>query len=254
VRPSGGALALLSCLVASSTASAHPLPPPARGPAPPELPNLIPEGDRASYRSTVIRVSPALRGLSARIVGGQDLLELTWRGRLRLTVLDRFGDPMFRVDPLGTEVNRASPSAWRATERFGRARVPSDASVGARPRWQRVSDVVGPQTIHWYEHRAHWMRPERPPVVGDGADRRTIRRWVVPVKVEFGGASRIEGRLEWIPARAAIRAARSDVSNPLLSALVLLMAMAVGAGIGVAARERVPVLRRLTHPGSKTSA
>ena len=197
--------------------------------------NLIPKADRDSYVSRVTAVSPRVPGLRARVLGHQELLELTWRGAAPLVVVGRQGEPMFRVGRGGVEVNRHSPTAWESAERFARLRVPDYASPRAVPRWE---PLAGPGPWRWNEHRAQWMTAKRPAVVGDGATRRRIADWTVPVRIR-DRTVRISGTLEWLPDAHAAREQRTGgETSPLLSLAIVLAAMAVGAVVGVGVRDR----------------
>ncbi|HVE67715.1 MAG TPA: hypothetical protein VNB64_03945 [Solirubrobacteraceae bacterium] len=227
------AAAIVGALGAAAAAPAHGPPVPAdlrevpRG-------HLIPASDRESYFSRVTTVSPAVPGLRARILGHQDLLELTWRGAVPAVVVGTEGEPMFRIGRAGVEVNRHSPTAWRSAERYGRLRVPDYASPRAAPRWEHLA---GPGPWRWNEHRAQWMTARRPTAVGDGTRRRRIARWTVPVRIGERTV-RVRGTLEWVPDAAALRAQRSEDSSPALSLALVLAAMAVGAAVGVRLRDR----------------
>lgn len=231
----GGAVAALA-----AAAAAIPAPAGAHGPPLPEGPeriprhNLIPPQDRPSYHSRVTAVEPALPGLRARILGNQDLLEVVWRGSAPLEILGTGGEPMFRVSRRGVEVNRHSPSAWRSLERFGRVPVPDYADPRLAPRWEQL---VGPGPWRWNEHRAQWMRAQRPEVVGDGSRRRKVLDWAVPVRAGSRTA-RIRGTLRWVPNPEAVREQRSEVSSPLLSLAIVAAAMLLGAAIGAQVRDR----------------
>jgi len=231
-RRRAAAAAVLACLGAAPAAPAHGPPPPPEEVKVPQG-DLIPESDRESYLSRVTSVSPAVPGLRARILGHQDLLELTWRGARPLLVLGAQGEPMFRLGRRGVEVNRHSPTAWSSTERYGRLRVPDYAHPRAAPRWQALA---GPGPWRWSEHRAQWMTGRRPRAVGDGAARRRIRAWTVPLRAG-DRTVRIRGTLEWIPNPAAARAPRTDSSSPLLSLAILLAAMSLGAAAGARLRD-----------------
>jgi hypothetical protein len=54
-----------------------------------------------------------------------------------------------------------------------------------------------------------------------------------------GQQIRLVGALDWAPDPSAIRAERSSTSGELLTAAILLAAMALGAGVGVIYRRRV---------------
>lgn len=232
-RRHAAAAGVLACLGAAQAAPAH------GPPIPPEqlrVPkgNLIPKADRESYLSRVTAVSPAVPGLRARILGHQELLELAWRGAVPLVVVGRQGEPMFRIGRAGVEVNRHSPTAWESAERFARLRVPDYASARAWPRWERLA---GPGPWRWNEHRSQWMTAKRPSAVGDGATRRKIQDWTVPVRIG-DRTVRISGTLEWLPNADALREQRSEVSNPLLSLAIVLGALGLGAAVGVVLRDR----------------
>jgi hypothetical protein len=228
---------LFGCAIALALpagATAHPARP--EEPTSPQIRNyLIPEDDRPRYRSRVTAIDPRLPELRARVQGGQDRFELEWRGQAPLLVGDGHGDPMFRMSPIGVEVNRRSPAVWRSVERFGRVPIPKGAKRDLRPEWQILT---GPGVWRWFDYRIQWRRRERPAVVGDGLRRTTILRWRIPVRTYDGRSATIHGVLEWLPDPGEVRGARSDVSNPLLSAFILLAAMAGGGGIGVVVRER----------------
>jgi hypothetical protein len=169
------------------------------------------------------------------MIDRQDLLELHWAGGKPLYVLGPREEPVFRLSEWGIDINLTSPTTWRVSERFARVPVPGFARFGVRPRWERIE---GPGVWRWAEHRAQWMRAGRPAAVGDGSEATTIFRWSVPLRVGAREAQ-INGVLEWVPDVRAVRAERSAVSHPLLSAAILVVAMIFGAGAGVYARERL---------------
>jgi hypothetical protein len=215
-------------------AIAHTARPPPPLVAPPSGIEEIPEDDEPLYHSYVTGISPPVRGLEARILGPQDKLEVRWTGGEPLVIEGAQGEPMIRISRRGIEVNDRSASAHLSAERYGRVPIPGTVAPSARPAW-RLIDSPGP--ISWYEHRAQWMEAERPEVVGDGTRSTTVFHWTVPARLA-GRRVAIRGNLDWIADRGAIRDRRSDVSSPLLSAAILVLAMAIGAGIGVAVRDR----------------
>jgi hypothetical protein len=230
-----GAVFLSAVTLGAPAAFAHPAkpPPPPAAPAPDVEP--IPAEDEDQYVSHVTAVRPRVPGLEARIVGNQDKLEVTWTGDSPLVVDGVEGEPMLRMSSRGIEINERSPSAYLSSDRYAEVSMPGQADADAPPRWRRIED---PGPISWYEHRAQWMRAERPGVVGDGADGTTVFHWSIPARLG-GQELAIRGSLDWLPDPAAIRAERSEVSSPLLSALILAVAMGLGALTGVAIRSRL---------------
>ncbi len=213
--------------------STTPTPPPATGPS------LIPPDDETQYRSEVTAIDPAIPGLSARILGGQEQIEVSWSGPEPVVIEGAEGEPMLRFGPAVIEVNERSPSAYESSERFGRVEVPPQADPDARPIWRPIASVG---SFAWYEHRAQWMSAERPAVVGDGDEAVTIRDWTVPVEVG-GREAAIEGTLRWVPDPAIVREQGSGDSSPVLSAVVLVAAMALGALVGLRLRPRLMASR-----------
>lgn len=232
-----GCVSLFPCVPA---AWAHP----ARSPAPPLLPpediERVPAEDLDQYRSRVVAVKPPIPGLEAEIVGNQEKLRVTWTGTKTLTVLGYAGEPMVRMSARGIEINERSPSAYLSSDRYAEVPVPATATADAEPRWRPI-ESAGP--IAWYDHRVQWMKAERPEAVGDGARSVTIFHWRVPARLGAKPIA-ISGALDWRPDPAAIRARRSEVSNPLLSALILSGVFVVGWLVGVVLRRRGRLLGR----------
>jgi hypothetical protein len=222
-------------LAAPGSGWAHPAKPPPPPVAPPPVVEPIPPEDEDQYRSHVTAIKPTVPGLEARILGGQDKLEVTWTGRTPLVVEGTEGEPMVRISSAGIEINERSPSAYLSADRYAAVSLPADVDPDAPPRWRRIES---PGPISWYEHRAQWMEPSRPGIVGDGSRGLTIFHWRVPARL---GDRRvvIRGGLDWIPDPSAVRDERSDTASPLLSAGILTAALALGAGVGVLIRRRV---------------
>jgi len=233
-----GAMALAG--LTAPSASGHPSSAPV--PESETLPSLIPPGDIPRYRSEVTGISPPVPRLELRIVGTQDRLEATWLGAEPLVIEGVGGEPMIRMSVRGVSINALSPYAYKSGERFGRADPPAEADPDAPPVWNKIAP---PGPISWYEHRAQWMRAERPSVVGDGASATLIRNWEVPATLG-GRELSITGVLEWVPEPQAVRDKASEVSSPALSALILTGALVLGALIGARVRDTRGVRRLRT--------
>ena len=230
-----GVLFLSSAALGTPDAFAHP----AKGPPPPIAPPAvvepIPPEDEDQYVSRVTAVRPDVPGLEVRVLGNQEKLEVEWTGEPPLVIEGVEGEPMLRMSSRGVEINELSQSAYLSANRYADVTVPGTVDPKAAPRWRRLAS---PGPFSWYEHRAQWMGAERPEVVGDGAAGTTIFHWKVPATLG-NRELQIRGSLDWRPDPAAIRAERSDVESPLLSALMLAVAMVLGALAGVAIRSRL---------------
>ena len=228
-------LTLLAILLLPAVAAGHPGGRPGPPPNLAGLPHLIPKEDRKSYHSQVLAIRPEHAGLSAEVLGEQDTIEVVWKDESPRVVVGVYDEARFRLSPKGVEVNERSPTVWQAVERFGRSPMPADADGDAEPRWRVLDSEAGPW--RWQDPRIQWRRSGRPAVVGDGDTRTRIRRWSIPLRAGKREL-RVEGVLEWIPSAALVRAERSNVSDPLTSALMLIVAMAIGALVGRRVRDR----------------
>ena len=217
-----------------SPAHAHPARPPAPPARPPADVDEIPEDDQALYQSRVTAIKPSVPGLRARIIGGDEKLEVTWTGEPRLVVLGTQDEPMIRLSAAGVEINSLSPSLYLTADRYAQVPQPVTVDPQAPAKWRLID---GPGPFAWFDHRIHWLDDERPAIVGDGSKATTIFHWSVPVLLG-GRRVKLVGALEWAPDPGAIRAQRSSTSGELLTAAILLAAMAVGWGAGLLFRRR----------------
>ncbi|WP_138758358.1 hypothetical protein [Modestobacter altitudinis] len=142
-------------------------------------------------------VSPALPGVSVRLLDFGDQLEVDNPTGTELAVPGYTGEPYLRIGPEGVWRNALSPATWLNLDRYGRTRVPADVDDAAAPRWEQVSTQP---RYAWHDHRTHWMSEGRlPPVVAaDPGSPHTISRWTVPMT--YGGADvDVTGELTWSP-------------------------------------------------------
>lgn len=234
IRARWAVLGLAAVCLLPPPAAGHPVGPPPAPEEPPQRVDPIPAEDRDLYHSRVTSIEPPIPGLEAEVLGGDDQLRVTWTGRPPLVIEGTQGEPMLRLSAGGIEINERSPSAYLSGDRYAQVALPGGVDPAAPPRWRLIES---PGSFTWYEHRAHWLETERPAAVGDGTRPVAIFHWRVPATLG-GRRVTINGDLDWIPDPDAIRDQRSEVSSPLLSALILLGAMALGAGIGVLYRRR----------------
>jgi hydrogenase/urease accessory protein HupE len=234
---SAGAVLFAFATFAPAPGHAHNAGPPVVPVTPPAEVDPIPEEDQDLYHSRVTAIKPQVPGLSAEVLGGDEKLQVTWVGEPPLVVLGFREEPTVRLGAAGVEINDLSPSVYLSGDRYAQVPLPVNVDANASPRW-RVIDTPGP--FSFYDHRIHWMEAERPPIVGDGAEPLAIFHWKVPMLLGHQVVT-IEGALDWVPDPAAIRSERSEVSSPLLSAAILVGAMAVGADVGVLFRRRLEV-------------
>lgn len=232
---SASAVLLAFATLDISPAHAHPAKPPPPPATPPPAIDEISDDDAALYHSRVTVIRPSVPGLSARILGRDERLEITWTGQPPLVIFGTEDEPMFRLGSAGVEFNKRSPSAYLTADRYAQVPQPANVDPRARPRWRRIES---PGRFSWYDHRVHWLDDERPDIVGDGSEPTTIFHWRVPALLGDRPV-RLIGALDWAPDPGAIRAERSSTSGELLTAAILLGAMALGAGVGALYQRRV---------------
>ena len=161
-------------------------------------PNAIADAGSPNYSSKLISVAPSVKGLTVRVVDGDDAIELRNATGLNVVVPGYENEPYLRFLVNGrVEVNVNSPAKYLNEERYGGVSVPKTASGKAKPRWQLISQG-GAYT--WHEHRVHWMSTNRPPKVeaSDGSKLEKVFDWVVPMSVG-GEPVKASGTLWWVP-------------------------------------------------------
>jgi hypothetical protein len=149
-----------------------------------------------NYRSVVDSVTPAVKGLTLRVLNCDDRFELTKRTGATVTVEGYSGEPYARVLADGTvEVNRRSPAYYLNDDRFAEVKVPASADARAAPEWT-VVDRTG--RLEWRDHRMHYMSRSLPPAVRDRSKRTKVFDYAIPLRVGSRAGS-IRGSVFWRP-------------------------------------------------------
>jgi hypothetical protein len=153
-------------------------------------------GAERGYRSTVVNVTPDLSGLSARVIDGDDELELTNTGGRRIVIHGYEGEPYLLFTREGIQENQRSPAAYLNDDRFGNVEIPASADPKAPPDWKTVAAGV---RYSWHDHRVHWMSPTLPGKVAAAKDvEHHIFDWEVTGEVD-GERLAIDGSLDYVP-------------------------------------------------------
>jgi len=188
-----------------------------------------------NYNSEVRVIVPAVEGLTADILGGDDRIEVT-NGTDRIVVVEGYRhEPYLRFLPDGTvQVNRRSPARYLNEDRFAQVQVPRSADPEATPSWKRVAENG---RYDWHDHRIHWMAKTQPEQVRRDESRRVmIFDWKLPVSVA-GRPAAIQGSLTWL--------GKDDGGFPTAAAISLAAAVIAGAALVGFVR------RRRRHAGHK---
>ena len=162
------------------------------------VPAALGDSGSPNYSSKLTSVAPGVKGLTVRVVDGDDALELRNASGLNVMVPGYENEPYLRFLVNGrVEVNVNSPAKYLNEERYAGVTVPKEASAGAKPKWVLLAQD-GSYT--WHEHRVHWMSTAQPPRVkaSGGAEFQKVFDWIVPLSV---GGKRVKasGTLWWVP-------------------------------------------------------
>ncbi|MDQ1710763.1 MAG: hypothetical protein QOE45_213 [Frankiaceae bacterium] len=148
-----------------------------------------------NYRTTLTGVSPAIPGVTVRVVENGSRLSLANTTAQEAVVLGYEDEPYLRVGPDGVFENVRSPATYLNASRTGR-QAPPTADAKAAPQWRRVSTG---HTALWHDHRIHWMGTTPPPVVKAAPSRyHLIDEWTVPFTYD-GVRHTVGGTLAWVP-------------------------------------------------------
>lgn len=145
------------------------------------------------YRSTITSVPD---GLEARMIGGDDRLELTRTTAQEIIVLGYGREPYLRLDAQGTWENRNSDAVALNDVRRTSEAIPETATkIG--PDWVRTSTG---RSVIFHDHRSHWMGSQPPAAVrADPATPRPLYEWAVPVVID-GIPTEVRGDVAWMGA------------------------------------------------------
>jgi hypothetical protein len=198
----------------------------------PERPGPIPTKDRVHYSSVVRGISPAVRGVTVRVILRDDQLEMVVAKPHTVAVRAPDGERFLRVLADGfVQANYRSPWTHRVQERFGRVTIPAQATGRGRPEWFLVSQRG---IVRWHDHRIHWMRGERPGQVKDTGVRTKVFDWRIPIVVDGRNAT-IAGSLFWVPADEG-----GGIPTGAIVAMVLVSLLVLACFGVVVRRNRIP--------------
>lgn len=150
--------------------------------------------DATNFRSRVTE-APEIDGVRWRVLGGDELIELSVSGDHEVIVIGHYDEPYLRLNADGAFENRRSPTVPLHRERY-RTEIPGEEAgeydAEAPPEWVRVS---AESRWSWHDHRIHWMSPRGPDVTGETV---LYPRWEIPVRID-GRPAVVAGELRWIP-------------------------------------------------------
>jgi hypothetical protein len=151
----------------------------------------------SDFAGRVLAVTPAMPGVSVRVLQFGDEFELVNRSSTEVTVPGYSDEPYLRIGPDGVWRNANSPATYINLDRYGNVQLPASADPHADPSWERVS--TEPSYV-WHDHRTHWMtKGQLPPAVAaDPTRTHRVFDWEIPV---LHGSQKVvvAGELTWSP-------------------------------------------------------
>ena len=149
-----------------------------------------------NFQTTLSAVTPAVPGLSLRVIENGSRLELRNDTAADVIVEGYGGEPYARVGPTGAFVNDNSPATYLNANRFSTTPVPRGVDGKQAPAWRQVSDE---RLWRWHDHRVHWMGQTLPPAVAaDPTSSHLISSWTVMLDYDGEPLSAV-GSLTWVP-------------------------------------------------------
>ncbi|TFV52820.1 hypothetical protein [Blastococcus sp. TF02A-35] len=186
------------------------------------------EAAGSDFDGRIVSVTPALPGVTVRILQFGDELELVNDSGTEVLVPGYSDEPYLRIGPDGVWRNANSPATWINLDRYGRTPIPGSADPAAAPDWEQVSTR---SEYVWHDHRTHWMSEGvlPPRVAEDPTREHVVSEWVVPLR-QGSTEAEVAGVLTWSPPPSPW------LSWPLVAALVV-----AAAAAGLVARSPRPL-------------
>jgi hypothetical protein len=177
-----------------------------------------------------VTAEAAPTGLTVSVLEGRlPGLFLADTAGLDVVVFGSDGKPFLRLRNTGVEVDEGSPS-WAEDQRARGNVVPV---VATRPHWRRLATTP---TVSWLEPRLRYASdlPRNPSVAQD------LERWTIPMTVS-GRRSALTGIIRWTPAATTTGADSGGHAVVFTAIGVVLLGVALGAGVSGYRRLRPPV-------------
>jgi hypothetical protein len=206
---------------------------PAAGAAITQTPDIT----NTHYTSELIRVHPAVAGVTWHVIDRNDEIELVNHSHETVTVygysqalgVSYDGGPYAQILPNGTvQVNTTSQAYYLNQSFFADyANVPASATASGQPvRWLTLAKTG---EYLWHDHRIHYTSPVTPQQVTNVHRRTLVFAWYVPIQV---GAARgyLYGKLYWD--------AEKSFSFPIGAIIALIVIVLAGAALVIVVRRR----------------
>ena len=217
----------------------------------------------SDFDARVLATTPAVPGLTVRVLQFGDELELVNETGTDVLVPGYDGEPYLRIGPDGVWRNANNPATYINLDRYAQVDLPAHAGRGAAPDWEQVS--TEPHYV-WHGHRTHGMSQDvlPPAVAADPGSAHTVFEWAVPL-VHGGTDVEVTGVLTWSPppspwlvwplyAGLAVLAAAAGLVARSPRPLGSLLLVGAAAALWHAAATPEPPVSLGSHGGAVVSA
>ena len=212
-----------------------------------------------NYRSEIVGVSPALPGVSVRLLDLGNRVELVNKGSVDVVILGYQGEPYLRVGPSGVFENSRSPSValnkvTATTTATTTTLPPTAANALPPPSWRRTG---GGTSVRWRDRRTRWEGPAPAAVrAAPGQAHVVVPQWLIGLRradvdaTVTGSITYIPGPspVPWLAVAAVLLIAIFALGflgrwgPPLSAALAVIVAVDVVHSFGISAASHDPVL------------
>ncbi|MGA2470654.1 MAG: hypothetical protein ABSG64_08190 [Solirubrobacteraceae bacterium] len=192
------------------------------------LPQTEPAATNVHYRSTLLRVSPVVRGVSWKVLDYNDEIDLVNASRQTVTVFGYLDEPYLRILPDGSvQLNESSPAYYLNQSFYANpAAVPASVTTGYPPDWVTVAKTG---SFVWHDHRIHYYSSALPADVHNVRRTTLVERWTVPIEVG-SVKGKLYGKLVWI--------GEQPFAFPLAAIIAFIVIVLAGAAFVIVVRRR----------------
>jgi len=188
-------------------------------------------GAFSTYVTTVTKLAPAVRGVTAKAARDGESITVRNTSATPLVVDGYQGEAYLKITARGVWQNQLSPAVYLNKEQTI-GNIPPSADAKKPPQWKKIADD---NAATWHDHRIHWMGNVEPPAVQKDPDHEhLISNWKIPTALlTSNGHQRtghIDGTLVYMPATKHLGA--------WITGGVIALAVVVLVGINLLYRRR----------------
>lgn len=201
-------------------------------------------GKGGRFESEVRAIVPAVNGLEAKVIDGDQFLQITNGSGKTVVVKGYDNEPYLRFLPDKTvDRNAVAPATYLNADRQGLTPIPKSAKPKAPPEWRRIASDG---RYRWFDHRIHITTKGTPKELRNVTEKKKVFNWTVPMLVN-GEPVRATGTLFFDPA------SDSGGGFPVWAGIVIGLAVLVLLALAATMRRRRRPAPAGTPPAARPS-